>query len=185
MIINKIRDIKIIEVFLILIVFSFLPMHFILMAYLKNDFSYSNVNFVNIVSITLTTQLLIITIIQIIFKRQYLTIIFGCHNKEERSTKLFINYLNLCSRCTGILIGMLLTVIITIYSFNYYYLMLCVIPLIIDGTLQLYTKYKSNNLKRIITGILFGVGLVVLLSIYYMLKAKICLYIIEFLLYKL
>lgn len=35
---------------------------------------------------------------------------------------------------------------------------LLMVPLIIDGFLQLLTQYKSNNIKRLVTGILFGYG---------------------------
>lgn len=33
------------------------------------------------------------------------------------------------------------------------------IPLIVDGTIQMFTKYESNNLRRFVTGFLFGYGL--------------------------
>ena len=36
---------------------------------------------------------------------------------------------------------------------------LLIIPMIIDGYLQLLTSYLSNNLLRLITGILFGIGI--------------------------
>ena len=34
------------------------------------------------------------------------------------------------------------------------------LPLIADGTLQRLTSYESNNIRRLITGILFGIALV-------------------------
>ncbi len=34
------------------------------------------------------------------------------------------------------------------------------IPLIIDGFIQLKTQYQSTNTRRFITGVLFGYGLV-------------------------
>ena len=33
------------------------------------------------------------------------------------------------------------------------------LPLIIDGFVQLLTKYESTNIRRLITGIIFGIGL--------------------------
>lgn len=30
------------------------------------------------------------------------------------------------------------------------------IPLIVDGTVQYFTSYESNNIKRFISGILYG-----------------------------
>ncbi len=32
------------------------------------------------------------------------------------------------------------------------------LPLILDGTIQLFTNYESTNVKRLITGFLFGIG---------------------------
>ena len=33
------------------------------------------------------------------------------------------------------------------------------VPLVVDGTVQLLTNYESNNYRRLITGFLFGIGL--------------------------
>ena len=38
-------------------------------------------------------------------------------------------------------------------------------PLIADGLLQMCTSYESGNLRRFLTGVLFGYGLAVLLFI--------------------
>lgn len=32
------------------------------------------------------------------------------------------------------------------------------LPLILDGTIQLFSSYESNNKRRLATGILFGAG---------------------------
>ena len=37
---------------------------------------------------------------------------------------------------------------------------LCVIPLILDGGIQLLFGILSNNTRRFVTGILFGVGII-------------------------
>ena len=39
------------------------------------------------------------------------------------------------------------------------------IPLIIDGFTQALTSYESNNIKRFITGVLFGYGIFMLFVI--------------------
>ena len=39
------------------------------------------------------------------------------------------------------------------------------LPMILDGTVQMFTRYESNNVKRLITGILFGYGLAMLFVI--------------------
>lgn len=65
----------------------------------------------------------------------------------------------LCYRCSGVVLGIILSL---------YYLSRCklkikyillIIPMIIDGFLQLLTPYISNNFLRLITGILFGIGI--------------------------
>lgn len=65
----------------------------------------------------------------------------------------------LCYRCSGVVLGIM---------FSLYYLKKCeakikyfllIIPLVIDGFLQLLTPYTSNNLLRLLTGILFGIGI--------------------------
>lgn len=39
------------------------------------------------------------------------------------------------------------------------------IPMLLDGGLQLKTAYESNNLKRVITGFLFGYSLLTLMAL--------------------
>ena len=36
------------------------------------------------------------------------------------------------------------------------------VPMIADGLIQLLTRYESTNLRRLLTGMLFGYGLVAL-----------------------
>lgn len=65
----------------------------------------------------------------------------------------------LCYRCSGVVLG----IIFSLYYLNKYkpkirYILL-IIPMIIDGLLQLLTPYISNNLLRSITGVLFGIGI--------------------------
>lgn len=35
----------------------------------------------------------------------------------------------------------------------------CMIPMVLDGTIQLLTRYESTNLRRVVTGYLFGYAL--------------------------
>lgn len=59
-----------------------------------------------------------------------------------------------------------------IYAFfqmSWYGYVVLMIPLIIDGFVQLKTQYQSTNARRFVTGVLFGYGLVsmfLLTSIY-------------------
>lgn len=128
--------------------------------------------------IVISVMFIVFTLGQILFKRPYVTFLFSCHQNPERSLKYLGEYLGICARCTGILIGIFIMPFITIINFNYLYLLLGLIPLIADGSFQQFTKYKSNNLKRIITGILFGFGMIVFISYYYLVIAKIIIYFI-------
>ncbi len=40
--------------------------------------------------------------------------------------------------------------------------LLLMVPLIVDGTVQKLTSYESGNIRRLITGILFGMALICL-----------------------
>lgn len=42
---------------------------------------------------------------------------------------------------------------------------LILLPMIIDGVIQMITSYESNNTKRFITGFLFGYGIIMLFVI--------------------
>lgn len=84
--------------------------------------------------------------------------VFRCHQLPDRSFHINGIQFPLCARCTGILIGfVLLGPIITIFTYGNMYVSLGLILLmIIDGTLQLLTKYRFNNMLRLLTGLGFG-----------------------------
>ena len=50
--------------------------------------------------------------------------------------------------------------------------MLLCLPLIADGFLQLLTSYESTNIKRILTGIPFGIGLGILMCSMFSARAE-------------
>lgn len=93
-----------------------------------------------------------------------------CHQMPERSFFLGSYQFPLCARCTGIMIGRLLAVLLFPFlhlplfsaspaiplTVSLIVLPLLLIPLAVDGLVQKYTSYESNNLKRVITGILWG-----------------------------
>lgn len=94
---------------------------------------------------------------------KWLPIIFGCHQRPERSFFYKGEHFPICARCTGELIGVFIGVM-GIYlwiQFPFLIWLVFMLPMIIDGFLQLITSYESNNLKRFITGLLFGMGLTV------------------------
>lgn len=87
---------------------------------------------------------------------------WGCHQMPERSFFLFGYQFPVCARCTGILCGQLMAFFLKPLGW-----MTCVwmtIPMMIDGTLQLITPYQSNQIKRALTGFLFGFAMIQLVK---------------------
>lgn len=93
-----------------------------------------------------------------------------CHQMPERTFFIDGHYLPLCARCTGIYIGIfssLLFLAVTkkfgsnqIPSINIsIVLLLFLFPLIIDGFGSYLGLYSTNNVIRLLTGIMFGATL--------------------------
>jgi len=99
------------------------------------------------------------------FKGKRFGLAFFCHRIEERCIKIG-NYTSfLCARCTGLVIGAGLAVMLLWLDLfvPMFVLGLICLPLLIDGFTQLFNIRKSNNLLRFISGILFAVGILLLL----------------------
>ncbi|OYT40246.1 MAG: hypothetical protein B6U86_04400 [Candidatus Altiarchaeales archaeon ex4484_43] len=105
----------------------------------------------------------------------YLAFSITCHQLPERSFFLFDHKLAVCSRCTGIYFGALITT--AIYPLflkidnkktpGKWLLILAIIPIASDGGIQLITSYESTNPIRFMTGAIFGCVLpVYLLPVY-------------------
>lgn len=93
------------------------------------------------------------------FINKYLPIIFGCHCRPDRSLYFKNKKFPICARCTGEFLGIILSIFLyKFYSFNILINIIFILPMLIDGFFQLLTKYESNNIKRLITGTLFGYG---------------------------
>lgn len=93
---------------------------------------------------------------------KFLAIAFMCHQKPERSFYFRGRQFPICARCTGILGGYVLGIIIAFATkLSYYWLpSFLIIPMIIDGAIQLKFKKESTNPRRFITGILGGIAII-------------------------
>lgn len=84
----------------------------------------------------------------------------GCHQREDRSFKIKGWQFPICSRCTGILVGQLLGILIYIFQFRIPIYISCIFLFIMF--LDWYIQYKkireSTNIRRFITGTLAGVA---------------------------
>ena len=86
--------------------------------------------------------------------------IFGCHCRNDRSFYYKGHKFPICARCTGELSGILGSVIMFwFWKPNIITSLIMLLPLVLDGLIQALTKYESTNLRRLFTGILFGIGL--------------------------
>ncbi|MBS5863559.1 MAG: DUF2085 domain-containing protein [Clostridium sp.] len=84
----------------------------------------------------------------------------GCHQREDRSFKIGEFQFPICSRCTGILLGQIISVIFIFIKVN--------IPIYLDFIflgimfLDWYIQFKkireSTNFRRLITGTLAGIA---------------------------
>lgn len=90
-----------------------------------------------------------------------------CHKIPERSFFFKGKQFPLCSRCTGINLGyfILPLFLFGIIRIPLWWSIFMVLPTYIDGTIQAYTNYQSNNALRFITGLISGIGTMSLVSI--------------------
>ncbi len=92
-----------------------------------------------------------------------------CHQLASRSYYLNGNQMPFCSRDVGLFIGLALGfAIATLYrvKINPLLLLLGLVPIGVDGGLQLVTSYESTNPIRLATGIVAGVALSFILALF-------------------
>lgn len=89
-----------------------------------------------------------------------------CHRIKDRSIWFFGLENYLCSRCLGVFIGWLIGLILVLYQYQIemFWSVFLMLPLVIDGFSQALHYRESNNVLRLITGVLFGIGLQFLLA---------------------
>lgn len=97
---------------------------------------------------------------------KWLPIIFGCHCRDDRSFHFKGERFPICARCSGELVGILLSLFSCFFMrLSVLVSFLILIPMIVDGVIQMFTKYESTNSRRFITGLLFGYGLFMLFAV--------------------
>ena len=96
-----------------------------------------------------------------------------CHRKPERSFFYKGHQFPVCARCTGFYISGLASIILFKYFILPYNIetlligILLLAPSAIDGTSQLIGMRESNNILRLITGLLGGVGLIMIYELFF------------------
>ena len=102
----------------------------------------------------------------------YLTVFtqYICHRKPERTFNIRGHYFPVCSRCTGFYIGAFSYFIYVYFNFVEYTIplifiaFLMIIPTFLDGFTQLIGSRESNNILRLCTGLIGGIGLGILIK---------------------
>ena len=84
----------------------------------------------------------------------------GCHQREDRSFKIKGWQFPICSRCTGILTGQIIGLIIYLMKVNipFYIDVLFLLIMFIDWYIQFKNIKESTNFRRFITGNLAGIA---------------------------
>lgn len=143
-----------IEVMIIYVMIILLPIVLIPSEILTSSYTWDMVLPTSALSMIIVLSIL--TLGNIVFNRPYLALFFGCHQKIERSPVFFHRVWVLCSRCTGIYVGIMWMVMSFWMVFAWWIYVLFAIPLIIDGVLQQKGIRSSTTLSRWLTGFLFG-----------------------------
>lgn len=88
-----------------------------------------------------------------------------CHRMPERSFFIRGHQFPVCARCTGFYISLVFYFVYTYYFFVDYtpfliiFAVLLLMPVVIDGLTQLFKYRESNNVLRLFTGLIGGIGL--------------------------
>ena len=83
-----------------------------------------------------------------------------CAEVSSHSFFLNGNQLPYCARCMAISVGLLAGMLIALYfspKFNLIFLGLGLLPMVIDGGMEIVSSYQSTNVLRVITGLLAGI----------------------------
>lgn len=95
---------------------------------------------------------------------------FICHQNPEKTFKINKHYLPVCSRCTGLYIGVFSYFLFVYFVYIQYTILiellaiLMITPTILDGTTQYLHIRTSNNKIRLTTGIIGGIGAAILIK---------------------
>lgn len=90
-----------------------------------------------------------------------------CHQIAERSYFINGNQMPFCARDTGLFLGLAIgfgVLVFVRYKIHPVLVVLGLVPMGVDGGLQLVTSYESNNPLRLATGIAGGVVCAMLLA---------------------
>ena len=69
--------------------------------------------------------------------------------------------MRVCSRCFGVFFGQIFALLAFVFieDIAWYYMALMMLPMAMDWSIQRLLHIRSNNVRRVITGILGGFGM--------------------------
>lgn len=84
----------------------------------------------------------------------------GCHQRQDRSFFYKGVQFPFCARCTGLIIGeFVFAPILYIFGYDSLFMAIGFISIMaVDGFLQYFQILESTNTRRLLTGILGGIG---------------------------
>lgn len=85
----------------------------------------------------------------------------GCHQMPERSFFYKGYQFPVCARCTGVILGEIITVILLVFKVHLSIIASIILLLIMgfDWFIQYIQLLQSNNIRRLVTGFIGGIGL--------------------------
>lgn len=90
---------------------------------------------------------------------RWLPIFCGCHCRPDRSFFFRGRQFPVCARCTGMLLGFVLSAALyAVWHPSLLWGLFLLLPATVDGVVQLKTPYESRNRRRLWTGFLGGYG---------------------------
>ena len=95
---------------------------------------------------------------------------FICHRIPERTFNIRGYYFPVCARCTGFYVGAFSYFIYVYFIYVQYtavlilFAFLMIIPTFLDGYTQLIGSRESNNMLRLLTGLMGGIGLAIIVK---------------------
>jgi uncharacterized membrane protein len=89
-----------------------------------------------------------------------------CHRNPEKSIPFFGLEKYLCARCLGLSFGGSLGLILNYLDISFPLIpaTFLLVPMLIDGFSQAFRLRESNNILRLVTGFLFGLGIPTILN---------------------
>jgi len=84
----------------------------------------------------------------------------NCHQLSHRSYEYNNNQMPFCARDVGIFTGLTFGFVWSLgrrIELTLPIIILALIPIGLDGTIQLFTDYESTNIRRVVTGLIAGI----------------------------